>query len=67
MATRIRVALKGDAQFGEFDGNFTPEFYNEVYVNAVKSGEPTISFRDVDGDYFSFMTFEVKAISFVAV
>lgn len=67
MATRITVVLKGDAQIGHFEGETTPEYYNERYAEAVNGGHAVLSFEDVDGDFFSFRTDEIKAISFVAV
>lgn len=67
MTTRISVALKGDAQVGTVDADLTPEYYNEQYVEAVTNGKPVLTFVDIDGDVFSFATFEIKAISFVVL
>jgi hypothetical protein len=67
MTTRISVALKGDAQVGTCDGEYSPEYYNERYVEAVTEGQSTLTFVDIDGDYFTFLTTEIKAISFVVL
>lgn len=67
MATRISVALKGDAQVGTFDVQFPPEYHNAQYIDAVNAEMKTLSFVDIDGDVFTFRTEEIKAISFVGL